>query len=102
MKIIRNNETIKLTPEELLLAYEEQQLLFYMQDIRKRAEHLGISDVLSDESCLAIAERFVPDADSNARLNRHGFYLCTGNSIPCRIFSAHLRTLEAERTEPEE
>ena len=68
MKIIRNNETIKLTPEELLLAYEEQQLLFYMQDIRKRAEHLGISDALSDESCLAIAERFVPDADSNTSL----------------------------------
>lgn len=63
MKIVRENQTIELTEEELRKAYEEQHLIYMMQDISDAYADMEISEEieLSEEDLKKIAEEYFED-----------------------------------------
>lgn len=65
MYIQRENEQYQLTPSELREAFEEQNLLYRMEDIRNHAKELGVDWYLDDSAIRTIAEIFITKHDSN-------------------------------------
>lgn len=65
MYIQRKNEQYLLTPSELREAFEEQNLLYRMEDVRDHAKELGVDWYLDDSSVRMIAETFIAQYDCN-------------------------------------